>query len=147
MLTKRRSTKTVSIPSINLNSLCCIVAVLPSPDETASDRVLRYLDTVLAWFVSASAVYGEIQSCLSNKELKVCKFSYTSLEPHSYTKEWLQGQFPDFTLTTAGVKELNTRIGNATIHAEAALMVWALSEFKVGNCNFMVTVALLLWPG
>jgi hypothetical protein len=62
-------------------------------NQASTTRVLRYLDTILAWHVSASAIFHETKKRLSSKTLKVSRYRYPSFKPFHYSAETLSNIF------------------------------------------------------
>jgi len=97
-----------------------------------ADRVLQSLATVTAWYIAVGQIFA--QPAFRKATIGVRRIYYQSFQPFRYTpgplKEVIGDYIPALKFNRPAVDILIQQTENAKVHAEAALMAWAYSNFK-----------------
>ena len=125
------------------------MAVIPEPNESQGAHVMRSLDLIWAWCLSASYLCSEHRILSQPKPIQLTQYVYKPFKAYSYdinslvSPDSLPQFFPDVEWSKKQVQEAVTWTGGAKIHAEAALMASkAYIKDKVGSSY----LSELLWP-
>lgn len=100
--------------------------------ENSATRVLRSFDRLIGWHVAALSIWNKNHTVFARKRIQVYQFRYdpsaqSDLSP-TYIKAVLQRVDAFHCWTNSEIELVQSRARLASVHAEAALMCWAMSS-------------------